>query len=610
MLGLALLLLAGAVLLFAAGATTLLLGPDSRIDAAVTFGVVAAAGTAVVELACGSAGQLRPGPVLALTTLWAVAAGERAWRAGAVALRPSRPVRAWRGNPWEVAIVALATLALAWQLLVALVLPPFAYDALTYHLTIVATWLQHGDLDPTPLSLCCAHYPANAELMFAWPVLFAGGDGLVDSVQIAFAVLGALATAGIARSAGLGAAPSAAAGALFAVTPAVLVQAPTNFADVIVAACALAALHALLRFAATGAPQRLLVAGLAAGFVLGTKGTGIIWALVLLAAGLALAWRARRAGLAPGRAARAGVREFVVAVLALGSPWYARNWIETGNPFEPFAVQVAGVKLFDGPLRVDDVLTRPPVAAGSPWPVQVAHSWAHDLAFWRLDSYDYQQRLGGLGPLWPWLALPLLVPLTVMLVRRRSPVLLALGLVAFVLLVQPYRWWARFTIPLTAIGALAIAWAATQAPRAWMRRGVAAGALALACAGVALSSYEVDPAARANALRATDVVKLIGKPAAQRSVGRLFFGEYRFLERVPERATIVVDLRAAPVRFVYPLFGSRHERRVLAASSLSPPRGAWVVTAVGRPLDVALRANPRFNPVATVRGVRVYAPVP
>jgi len=81
--------------------------------------------------------------------------------------------------------------------------------------------------------------------MFTWPALFLGSDALVDCVQIGFAVLGALATAGRARSAGLGTGASAAADALFAVTPAVLTQAPTNFADVVVAACALAALHAV-----------------------------------------------------------------------------------------------------------------------------------------------------------------------------------------------------------------------------------------------------------------------------------------------------------------------------------------------------------------------------
>lgn len=605
MLGVAQLLAACAVIALAAGATTALLRPDSRVDAAITFGVVAAAGIVGALLLCGFPGALRPWPVFGVASLWALVAVALAARTGRVPRRPwlSRP--ALRGHGWEAAVVAVAVLALGWQLLVALVLPPYAYDALTYHLTIVASWLQQENLDATPLSLCCARYPANAELLFTWPALFTGDDSLVDTVQVGFAVIGSLAAAGIARTAGLGAWAAAAAGALFVVTPAVLTQAPTNFADVIVAACALAALHSLLRFAVTGAPQRLVVAGVAAGLVLGTKGTGIVWALVILAAGLVIAVRVRQRD---GRSAAGAVAAFLALALALGGPWYARNWIETGNPVYPFRAEAAGVKVFDGPLRVDDVLTPPAAAADSPWPVQVARSWAHDLAFWRLDSYDYQQRLGGLGPLWPWLALPLLVPLTVVLVRRRSPVLLAIGLVALVLLVQPYRWWARFTIPLTALGAVAIAWMATVAPRRWMKTLVRTAALALALAGVALSSYEVDPAARAPSLKAADLVGLIGAPAAERSLGRLFFPEYRFVERVPDDATVVVDLRAESVRFVYPLFGPRRSRRVLPARGTRPPRGAWVVTGAGRPLERATGADLDFRLAAAARGVRVYAP--
>jgi hypothetical protein len=347
MLGLGLLLVASAVLLIAAGATTALLRPDSRIDAAVTLGVVAAAGVAASLLACGATGHLRAGPVLAIEALWAVGAVLLTVRAGLTPprrrlRRPSLP------DPgWEPVIVALAVAALGWQLLVALVLPPFAYDALTYHLTTVATWLQNGNLDPTPLSLCCARYPDNAELMFAWPVLFLGRDALVDTVQIAFAVLGALAAAGVARSAGLGARGSAAAGGLFLVTPAVLTQAPTNFADVVVAACAIAALHALVRFAATRAPQRLVVAGLAAGLLLGMKGTGVVWAGALVLTGLVLAWWPQRSGRVSRRAPAGAIAGFLAATFALGTYWYALNWIDTGNPAYPFRVQAAGVRLFD-----------------------------------------------------------------------------------------------------------------------------------------------------------------------------------------------------------------------------------------------------------------------
>jgi hypothetical protein len=505
-------------------------------------------------------------------------------------------------------VIALAAAALAWQLLVALILPPFAFDAITYHLTTVATWLRAENLDPTPLSLCCAYYPATAELMFTWPILFLGTDSVVDTVQIGFAVLGALATAGITRSAGLPGPAAAAAGGLFALTPIVLVQAPTNYVDVIVAACTLASLHALVRFAATGATQRLVVAGLAAGLVLGTKGTGVVWAGALLLAAVVVVVALTRAGRISRGAASRGLAVFLATCVALGSYWYIRNWIETGNPAYPFEVRLAGSTLFEGPLRVEDVLTQPDVGGGPPWLVAVLRSWASDLDFWNQGVYDHQQRSGGLGPLWPWLGLPLLIPVAVALARRRSPALIALLSVGFVLVVQPYRWWSRFTIPLAAFGALATVAATSWAPRTWMRTAIKAAAIGLVLAGTILSSYKVDPAARAEPLKASDLLSLLGAPSEERTLGRLFFPEYRFLERVPPDATVVVDLRARPIRFVYPLFGPEHDRSVIPSGSGPLQPDAWVVTASGRPLDRALRARETHSLGFAARGVRVWAP--
>lgn len=594
--------------IFAAGASTVLLQFKSRLDAVVAFGVVASAGVATVVLVSGLAGLLRPSVVVALAAGWAVAAGLAARRRSrnAQAIGWSAELAVARHRPWAALLVALAGVALAWQAMVALILPPFAFDGLTYHLTTAATWVQRGNVAPTPLSLCCAYYAATPELLIVVPALLQGSDSLVGAVQIPFVILGAAATAGIARAVGLSRSASAAAGALFAVTPAVLAQAPTNYVDVMLAAWVLAALHAVTRYAQTGEARQLLLAGMAAGLVFGTKGIGLIWAVMLFvtAAGAAIVAvrrghaQARSAGLALGAAAAAGV--------ALGSWWFVRNAAMTGNPLYPFAVRLLNWTIFAGPIEVDETLTVPPAGVGASWLVAVARSWASDLDFWNQGTYDYQQRLGGLGPLWAWLGTPLLAAMIAVLVRRRSVALLPVAAVLLVFVVQPYAWWARFTLPFAAIGAIAIALAASESPWRWARAGVQISAIGLALAGVVLSTHAVDPAAGAEKLPASQVIGLIGTPREKRSIGRLFHREYAFLEWVPDDATVVIDLHAEPVRFVSPLFGPRFTRQVLPYDGGQVPGNAWIVTSEGRPLDRLAHSTHQL--VSDVRGVRGWRP--
>lgn len=603
------LLLAVLLVLTASAAVTALLRPEGRLDAVVTGGVVATALVAVTVLAAGAVGVLRPGALLAAHAAQAVTAVALARRAGAPGL-PREPPR-WpqlRAAPWESSLVALATACLAWQLLVALVLPPYAFDALTYHLTTVAGWVRGASLAPTDLSLCCVYYPLNAELLSAWPTVLLGHDALVGVVQVLACLVGAAAVGGIGRTAGLRRSSSAAAGAVFVLTPAVLAQAPTAYVDVVLAALVLAGLHGLARFAATARLSRLVVPALSAAFLVGTKGTGLLWGAVLfLTAATVAVVHVRRRRLSAAAAARslAGVAG---ACVLLGGWWYARAAVDTGNPLHPFDVQLAGRTLFGGPRKVSDVLTLPPSGAGRPWPVAVVGSWATDLLPWRQGSYDYQQRAGGLGPLWAWLGLPLLVPFAVRLWRRRSPALVAAAPVLAVLLVQPYRWWARFTLPLAALGALALLVAVAGLRPALPRRALQGAALGLAGVGAALVLVEVDPASRAVPLPATRVLALVGASEQERSVGQLFLPEYRFLDAVPADATIVVDLEAEAVRFVYPLFGRGLERTVLPSRGTDPPATAWVITGADRPLSPALTVR-RGSPVFEERGIQVWAPV-
>ncbi len=345
-------------------------------------------------------------------------AGTRRSPCGGGRLRICGTPRTWRRRPWAAGLVLLAGLALGWQLVVALVLPPYAYDALTYHLTTVATWVQHGDVAPSPLSLCCAYYPATPELLIAFPVPLQGSDVLVNTVQVPFVLLGAVATAGLARTAGSRRSAAAAAGALFAVTPTVLTQAPTDYVDVLQTALVLAALHSVTRFAVSGSaagcswrawpPAWCSDEGHRPGLGRGAGRGGGRRPRARRPAGSPAA-RGGRGALVRGRDRRRARRLVVppqrgddrqpavpVRRAAAGAARCSPDRSTSGRPSPPPRARTHPAR-----RRRPELGRRPDFRGGS-------------------GAYDYQQRLGGLGPLWPWLGLPLLLLGAAVLVRRRA----------------------------------------------------------------------------------------------------------------------------------------------------------------------------------------------
>ncbi len=176
-------------------------------------------------------------------------------------------------------------------------MPPYGYDALNYHLPTVVTWIQGQRIVATPLNECCAHYPAGGELLFAWSVIFLQDVAWADSVQIGFAVAGAVAVGGIARTAGFTPAGGLAASSLFLLTPVVLAQANTAYVDVIFASAFLIAVHFVHR-CMSGAPTASLLfpAGLATAICLGSKPNGVLATVILILSVCLLLLAQRRKG--------------------------------------------------------------------------------------------------------------------------------------------------------------------------------------------------------------------------------------------------------------------------------------------------------------------------
>ena len=434
----------------------------------------------------------------------------------------------------------VAAAMLAWRLLLAVVLPPFAYDAIFYHLTIVAQWIQRGEVGVEQYAECCSHYPSGTETLFAWPALFLHNDLLVDCVQIVLAVLGALAVAGLGRWAGLVPRPPSPRARIFTLTPIVLLQANTKFNDVAFAAFFLSATFFVARLLDRRNDERrprsaiAIVAGAATGLALGTKTSGLVVAVVF-------------ASLVCIRVGVASPGDSSTLVTRSGQPAFSsgrcsRGWVvvraELGRDRKPrLAVPRRSCRngALHGPAAIDDYLDEPP-GGERHWLVEVGRSWRHDLYFWEPRYYRYEQRLGGLGPLWSWLGgrRSHCSPGRATPAASRGDEPHPAALLVFLFL--PYKWWSRFTIVVP-----------RSARSRWWRSsfGCDPGRIeALLIAAVLVSRWPARrehprksrsdcPAGRHSARSRSSA--LARHPLRDRHVGNLFYPEYAFLDDLPKR---------------------------------------------------------------------------
>lgn len=580
-------LAASALVCVSATAGVSLLRLRSLIDIAVAWTLIASSVVAVTILVAGAVlDDLAVWVVLTLNVAVATLLAF-AWLATGRRRRPL-PKR-WlaslrtavfeaRSDLWLLALLVLAIGELLWRLTIAYLMPPYANDAIWYHLTTVAGWLQAGRIGPSQLSIWSTVYPYNGELLYTWPALLLGNDTLVDAVQLPFAAVGSLAVAGMGRTAGLSRRGAAAAGCLFLLAPIVLSQTTASYTDLIFIAFFLAAFHFLLRFlvdlracADGGNRVHLFLAGLAGGLALGTKDLGLLYVgvIFLLLGGHLLA--ARLARHLTGTGVAWSLIVFLFPLLALGSYHYVEIWVRFGNPLYPVRIDAFGMELAQG--RSSNSFLTPPLEGGHWWR-EVWGQWRRDYFFLvrpRFHAYSYDDRTSGLGPLWSYLALPLLPVFLVRLARTNRAMFLNLVVpVAIMFALQPYRWWSRFTMILIAVGVIAIVALVEVIPRRWST-ALKVFVLGLVGLGIAFPTVKID-----GEFWASRIASVANVPARERTIGRVALPGYRWVDRAPPRATIGVDTSAAflggqPYILAYPLFGSHFEHDVYPL-----PRGSQI----------------------------------
>ncbi|MBA3844175.1 MAG: hypothetical protein H0X39_16430, partial [Actinobacteria bacterium] len=358
------------------------------------------------------------------------------------------------------------------------------------------------------------------------------------------------------------------------------------------------------------------LAGIAAGLALGMKTNGSVLAAAVAVPVLAQLALSVRRGRLPKRFAGAASGALLGAILVTGGWWYARNWIQVGNPVAPFEVRALGVELFKGQASLHDYLTVSPGGPRNPVS-EVLRSWWSDVTFWARSDLSYEERSGGLGPLWSWLGWPSLGLASLFALRRRPDLVVSVLLpAAAAFAVLPYRWWSRFTMYLAGLGVIAVVAMLERVPDDWRRRTFATAIVVLSLAGAALATRRVDPAGYGRRLGTGDLISLAAHPGRQRTVGNLFFHEFAWVDDVSPRATIGVEFQAPQIRFLYPLFGARLERHVVLLNPgdetsvdkrLSGREPAYLFVGSGSAFDRWARARPRrYRLLGQDRGTRVF----
>jgi 4-amino-4-deoxy-L-arabinose transferase-like glycosyltransferase len=242
-----------------------------------------------------------------------------AWRTLRLVLpRPRRRLE------WLLAGVAMFCLALGWVWALA---PPYAFDALVYHLRQVRLYLAAHSLF-IAIDSAYAGFPGLLQMLFAFTQAL-GGDSAPQLLHFTFLPATILGAAALGRRLWHLELTWPIA-ALLTTVPTVSLVATWPYVDVALMFYTLLFFYALVLWLQDTRWQWLVLAAILCGLAMEIKYTALWYPLA--AAGLMLV-RLRRDGWRSTWlrwACLSGVAALVAA------PWYLRNWVLTGNPIYPY----------------------------------------------------------------------------------------------------------------------------------------------------------------------------------------------------------------------------------------------------------------------------------
>ncbi|UCH81092.1 MAG: hypothetical protein JSW20_00385 [Nitrospiraceae bacterium] len=376
-------------------------------------------------------------------------------------------------------IFSLFCILIGWMIFIAYLFPSYTWDALWYHLPIVGYIMQNGAVQELANNSFIEQFinifPKNIELFFLWNIIFLKSDVLIDLSQMLFTLVGVLAVFSMAIKLEIREEYAMYAALLFFFTPVIILQSTTNYVDIAISVLFLAALNFLISnceltswnsvMVINNIKQRkmfLLLGGLTTGILLGAKGSGPLFLVILSALVMIQKVRkymayTRNPDMLKEYIARKVMKSyliyFIVPAVMMGGYWYMKNWVLYDNPVYPMDVSIMGKVLFKG-LYKDMIEPVPDTIKKLSFFARPIYVWMEHIEF-----YLYDSRLGGLGPIWFILFIPSLVFSTLHALKNRKYQFLAVvAIIMTGFFIYPRHWTPRYVIFIVGLGALSFAY--------------------------------------------------------------------------------------------------------------------------------------------------------
>lgn len=238
----------------------------------------------------------------------------------------------------------------------ALLMPPLAWDSLSYHLTFAALWVKKGTLflfkAPDQI-IENVFFPINGDIFTSWLILPFNSDLLVNTVNFPITLLGGISCYSIARELGLTRKEASFAPALICFASMIYVQITTQYVDNAVFAFCLVSVLFALRYLRREDFLDALLAFIAAGILVGIKYSSLPVAGIIIAA-LTL----KTLFLAQGAGFFKKVSWLLLGLIiicVMGGRQYIQNSIEGRNPLYPFPLKIGQLHLFNGSDKLQQV---------------------------------------------------------------------------------------------------------------------------------------------------------------------------------------------------------------------------------------------------------------